>query len=172
MELLTSEQCAAWAAQHTFPGSGKPREAGFEAAGYRSVEFEIPADAGRRIALARLLWEAGDRAHQASLFWVTQWSVWSSGEHLPLALALRRAAADARPLHEAPGHLFRPGEDDLGVSFFALALLFLWDAWLLSESGELAIFVSHDEYGVALARSLDASLPLEQRLAVFRGPAA
>ncbi len=79
---------------------------------------------------------------------------------------------DKRSLAEAPGHLFRPDEDDSGISFLAIAVFFLWDAYLLNGTGELAVLVSHDEFGVAFARSPDAWFPLEQRLEVFRGPAA
>jgi hypothetical protein len=171
VQFLTSEQCGLWAAQHGFPFSGPPDRESLEAEGYRSTEFEIPTDAGRRVALARLLWEAGARNRPESLLWIMEWSVWPSGEHLPLALALRSAFGGNRTLREAPGHLFRSDEDDAGLSFLVVSLLFLWDACLLSASGDLAVVLSHDEYGSAFARTPDVWLPLEKRLAAFRGPA-
>ena len=172
MDFLTDQECAVWAAEHGIPLAVRPQWSALESAGYHSVRFEIPSDAGRRIALARLLWEAATPYPGEALLWITEWGVWASGEHMPLARQLRERFGEDRLLKEAPGHVFAAGEDDVALSFLVIALLFLWDAWLITARGEVAIFMSHDEYGIVLARSADAWLPIEQRLAAFRGPAA
>ncbi len=86
---------------------------------------------------------------------------------MPLAAVLRHAFGEEHSLAESPGHLFRLGEDDHGITFLSVALLFLWDAYLLAAGGEVAVFVSHDEYGVVLSRNPDAGLPVQRRLAIF-----
>ena len=83
-----------------------------------------------------------------ALLWVTDWSVWPSSEHMPLADAVRRGLGEDRPLSDAPGCLVRLGEDDQALAVLVTAVLFLWDCWVLSPDGTLAAFFSHDEYGV------------------------
>jgi hypothetical protein len=172
MGFLTPEECWRWAEKHSFHFDSKPRYADLEAGGFSAYKFAIPSDAGRRVALARLLWESVAQGQAEALLWIVDWSVWPSGEHLPLAMSLRAALGEARSIDEAPGHLFRLGEDADAISFVSVALLFLWDAYLLSAGGETAVFVSHDEYGVVLTRNPDAGLPIQRRLALFRESAA
>ena len=122
------------------------------------MRFQIPPDAGARVTLARVLWEASGSGVSEVLVWVTDWGIWPSGEHRPLAEAARRGLGADRPLAESPGHLVRLGEDDAGLSILALAMLFLWDCWVLPASRRPAIFVSHDEYGVVDPRGDDHGL--------------
>ena len=120
---------------------------------------------GARVALVRAIWSDVGSGQPEALLWVTDWSVWPSSEHMPLADAVRRGLGEERPLHDAPGCLVRLGEDDRALAVLVTAVLFLWDCWLLSPDGKLAAFFSHDEYGVicglagvpdSLRRSLDA----------------
>lgn len=112
------------------------------------LRFGIPEDSGARVALARALWDAAGAGVADTLVWVTEWGVWPSGEHPPLAEAARRGLGAAQPLQATPGHLARAGESDAGLSVLCLAVLFLWDCWVLPTGGS-AVFVSHDEYGAA-----------------------
>jgi hypothetical protein len=172
MNFLAADDCRTWAAQHGFSFNDRPRYADLEEDGFRPHKFEIPSDAGRRVALARLLWESVAQGKAEAVLWVTDWSVWPSGEHMPLVTALRRAFGEGRTLDEAPGHQFRLGEDAEGLSFFCVALLFLWDAYLLAGGGEMAVFISHDEYGVVLSRNTEAGVSVARRLASFAETAA
>ena len=81
------------------------------------------------------------------MLWVTDWGVWPSSEHMPLAEGLRRGLGEERSIHEAPGCVAMLGEDDQALSVLITAVLFLWDCWLLSPNGRLAAFFSHDECG-------------------------
>jgi hypothetical protein len=121
VDFLTDQQCTAWAAAQGVPLPARPRSSALETAGYHSVHFEIPSDAGRRIALARLLWEAATPYPVDSLLWITEWGVWASGEHMPLVRQLRERFGERRDLQEAPGHVFAAGEDDVALSFLAIA---------------------------------------------------
>jgi hypothetical protein len=82
--------------------------------------------------------------------WIDDWSVWPSGEHLPLFTRLRQACGERRSLGEVPGHVFEAGEDEDGISFLVIATLFLWDYSLYSESG-IVIDASNDEFGAVSA---------------------
>jgi hypothetical protein len=149
MRFLTSDECKEWCRQRHFVRL--PYERGDSAlpstAKYR---FKIPTDAGKRVALCRLLWHhIVDSEGLQRLLLIEEWSVWPSGEHVPLFTRLREACGERRSLIDVPGHLFGTGDDEDGLSFLILATLFLWDYSLYSESGA-AIVVSHDEFGVVL----------------------
>jgi hypothetical protein len=151
VEFLTNGQARAWAAEHGFEVNesfGRPVASELTA----PLRFTIPADAGARVALARALWEAAFAGAPETLLWVTDAGVWPSGEHPPLAEAARRGLGATRALGETPGHLVRRGEDDAAVSVLCLAVLFLWDCWVLPAAGGPALFLSHDELGVAETR--------------------
>jgi hypothetical protein len=115
--------------------------------GYTPYEFTIPNDAGERVALCRLLWDlADDDAVTERLLWLVGWSVWPTGEHMPLFKTLRRALGEERELIEIPGHLIDPSEAEHGLSLLIVTCLFLWDGWLYSRSG-VVIELSNDEVG-------------------------
>jgi hypothetical protein len=165
MRFLTDSECRAWASSRNYPLDEHPYGVLAETPPFTVLRFRIPKDAGKRVALARTLWSQIGTGQPEVLIWATDWSIWPSGEHMPLALALRRALGESRPLREAPGGLAQLGEDEEALSWLVVALLFLWDEWVLAPDGQLAVFVSHDEYGEvwtrgdipdSLRRALDA----------------
>jgi putative intracellular protease/amidase len=156
MEFLTPDGCAAWAANHGFEFAGAPSPEALIRPGFETVEFAVPADAGRRVGLSRVLWRTVTAGQPDDvLLWVTAWGIWPSSDHPPLAQALRQAHGEKRGLAGAPGHLFSANETDAALSFLVIAVLFLWDAYLLAADGSVSLFVSHDERGVAVARTAD-----------------
>lgn len=174
MQFLTEEQCRTWASDRHYPLGERPYSVLADGSPFSCQKFGIPADAGARVALAREVWAGVAGAQPEALLWVTDWSVWPSSEHMPLAEAVRRGLGEARPLHVAPGCIARLGEDDEALAVLVTAVLFLWDCWVLSPKGDLAAFFSHDEYGVicalagvpdSLVRSLDALGLLENSAA-------
>jgi hypothetical protein len=170
LQFLTEEQCRSWASDRRYPLGERPYSVLADSPPFACENFTIPSDTGRRVALVRAIWSAVGSGQPEALVWITDWSVWPSSEHMPLADAVRRGLGEERPLHIAPGCLARRGEDDQVLAVLVTAVLFLWDCWLLSPDGTLAAFFSHDEYGVicglagvpdSLRRSLDARGLLE-----------
>ena len=89
MQFLTREASEEWCAANGFHvDSGNPNQPSGP-----SEKFEIPSDAGRRVALARLVWESVAGSAPQALLWVTDFGVWPSGEHRPLAESARSAWA-------------------------------------------------------------------------------
>lgn len=157
MQFLTIEESRAWAARHGFrvdPGFGCPVPTDVAA----PLVFRIPPDASTRVVLVKTLWEAVGEGTPEVLIWVTDSSVWPSGEHLPLAEAARRGIGAVHSLDETPGHLVRLGEDQGALSILCLAALFLWDCWVLPAAGRPAVFISHDEYGLIDTRGDEQGL--------------
>lgn len=161
-ELLSEEQCAAWAAGHghAVPAArGRlrvPALAGEE----EFLELVWPEDSGKRIALARAVLQHS-LPHGPVLIWITEWGVWPSSEHMPLFTRFREAHGESRPLIEAPGHLVHAAAFDDGLSVLAMALLFFWDVYVLPTGNVPAFFSSHDEYAglfVQPEQDLDAIL--------------
>jgi hypothetical protein len=163
MRFLSKTQCADWCATRGLPAPSHPR---IYPSGDRNTrhDFRIPTDSGRRVALGRLLWRASvDLENEERLLWIEGWGVWPSGEHLPLFTALRKAFGEHRNLMEAPGHLSGQGDDQDGLSFLLVGLLFLWDCWLYTETGTV-VMSSHDEYGVVFVPSGGSTLHLQEEL--------
>jgi hypothetical protein len=128
VQFLTAVEAGSWCLKNGIPVEGrrpKPQEAG----GIPSLGFSIPEDAGARTSLARMLYPNAEDGEL--LIWTTDWSVWPSGEHLPLMDRLREAL----------------GEKRTGLSLVVLNVLFLWDCWLISSRGEYVAFFCHDEWG-------------------------
>lgn len=147
MKFMKLGECARWCADHDLPVPSHPRRDPSPDT-HRRYDFAIPADAGRRVNLCRVLWTASTGVRAAEqLLWLDEWGVWPSGEYLPLFTTLRAAFGEARSLTDTPGHLFEPADDTNGLSFLIVASLFLWGCWLYTDSGFI-IRLSHDEYGI------------------------
>lgn len=108
--------------------------------------FPIPEDAGRRIAVV-----AGHlddyRGESETLVWFTGWGVWPSGERPHIFSRLRASYGETRALIEAPAHVFARAEAEDAISFVTLGVLFLWDVYVIGDSGKRLLHFSHDEVG-------------------------
>ena len=108
-------------------------------------DFKIPSDAGQRVALVNTqfqeIWEEGE-----ILIWIREWSVWESGERLHIFNRFRQSYGESRLLNEIPAQLISKNEYEDGLSIVTLAVLFLWDCYVLTK-GRQVLFYSHDEYG-------------------------
>ena len=166
LQFLTGLECSNWASTRGYRLRKPPWRPQVDAAALHGQRFAIPEDAGARVALARMLWESVAAEVPEVLVWVTEWGVWPSGEHPPLAAAVRRGLGETRPLHEAPGAVVSLNEADAGLSLFVVAILFLWDCWLLLPNGQVACYISHDEYGDILTAG-DLPSDVLTRLAAF-----
>ncbi|MFL5600909.1 MAG: hypothetical protein ACJ78I_10985 [Gemmatimonadaceae bacterium] len=157
MQFLTADESRAWSSRHGYhlnESFGRP----IAGEVLTPLRFHIPPDAGARVTLARTLWETAGADAPEVLVWVTEWSIWPSGEHMALAEAARRGLGAKHTLSDSPGHVTQLGESDSGLSILCLAVLFLWDCWVLPADGRPAVFISHDEFGVVDTRNDDRGL--------------
>jgi hypothetical protein len=90
---------------------------------------------------------------------------------MPLYTAFRQALGDRRALRDAPGHVVESDDADHGLTVVIVAILFLWDAWILTESGA-ALFLSHDEWGLVLSRDGEWVASAHEMLTAFSESAA
>ena len=57
---------------------------------------------------------------------------------------------------DSPGHVFDRGEIDDAISFVTLAVLFLWNCYVVTPRRSKLLFFSHDEYGLTEGIEVDA----------------
>lgn len=175
MRCLSYQECADWCRSHGYPvleadAHGRPSPAVRKS--YRRIELAYPDDSGSKVDLARAVvrWmvASGDL-----MLWVADWAVWPSSQHMPLFTRFREAFGEDRPLIEAPGHLVNREQADDATSILAVALLFVWDCHVFSETQGPVFFCSHDEVCSFLVPSeanvREVSDAFEQWLADRRG---
>jgi hypothetical protein len=126
---------------------------GFPSASGTSTTFEIPVDAGRRVALvADHLRHFGDRGDV--LVWFNDWMVSPEGQRMHIFERFRASYGEQRPLVEMPAFLSSADEHEDLVSFVTLGVLFLWDVHVVASRAQPLLFYSHDEVGwIALRTS-------------------
>jgi hypothetical protein len=148
MRVFSREETSLWCRQHhiSLSDRGLPERSDL------SAKFEIPVDAQRRVALVSKSMQAfGDEP--LFLVWFDDWSVWPSGQRMHIFERYRMSYGETRLLINSPGHVFDQGEMEDAISFVTLAVLFLWDCYVVTPNGRKMLFFSHDEYG--LAKGLD-----------------
>ena len=150
MNILTSAETASWCRQNgiALTDHGLPdRSDAF-------FKFAIPEDAGRRVALVSKAMRAF-RDEPIFLVWFHDWSVWQSGQRMHVFDRFRMSYGETRFLIDSPGHLFGTREIEDAISFLTLAVLFLWDCYVVTPKRTKLLFFSHDEYGRAKGIELD-----------------
>src|SRR5262249_24892266 len=109
------------------------------------ARFELPGTIESALAVSRRIVDAIG-TWRSCLLWVTAWDIWRSSENLHLYYTLRQSYGDRRLIPDAPGHLFLQHENHDLVTFVELALLFGWDAYVLSDLKYGKAFISHDSW--------------------------
>lgn len=141
MKVLSRQEAKRWCSSHRIALSG-----GAPDLSDINLRFAIPSDAGRRVWLAQSAMSAfaGERA---VLVWVTGWSAWPSGERMHVFDRFRLSYDETRPLIDAPAHLFDGAEIEDAVSLVTIAVLFLWDCFVVTPNRAKLLHFSHDEFG-------------------------
>ena len=152
VRFLSVAEAESWCRQNGIPLGVRRPDLSTTTKG-ATLRFSIPSDAGARVALSKMLYPSVWQKESEVLVWTTDWSVWPSGEHMPLLTRFRRGFAEDRTIEEAPAQVIDAESVEDGESFVVLNCLFLWDCWILSASGEYGVFLCHDEWGEVYTRS-------------------
>src|ERR1700722_1235310 len=167
MQFLTPVEWQSWCVKHQVP----LREVSWlrpdiTEQHFHIVDLEYPADSGRKVCLARLLYSLIPPEPE-TLILMDDWGVWPSSQHLPLVTRFRQALGERRELVEAPAHLVAASDQDDAVSIIAMSLLFICDCYGISASGANAFFVSHDEHCYFATRDASTVARAKEQLAGF-----
>ena len=144
MKFLTKNDAAKWCIENNVP-----LKEGLPVRLQKAKQFDIPSDAGKRVYLVKDNLEHF-RTCKEILIWINDWSVWESGERIHIFYRFRQSYGEKRLLNEIPAHLATGAEFEDGVSLATLAVLFLWDCYILTRENQKFCFYSHDEFGLIL----------------------
>ena len=89
------------------------------------------------------------RRESTILVWFDDWLVWQAGQRMHIFDRLRMSYGESRRIIDTPAQLFQQIEIEDAISFVIIAVLFLWDCYVLCPDPNKLLFFSHDEYGVA-----------------------
>jgi hypothetical protein len=122
----------------------------------------------RVIALAEYLVPAWvDVPFGGALLWVRERGIWSDYSEKTGAMIvqqMRLAKGENKSLETRPGHLFWPEEPIEMHSYFVIPMLFGWDAFVVPESGNYFIFVSHDGFAEVVGRGAENAEEVRRRV--------
>jgi hypothetical protein len=122
----------------------------------------------RVIALADYLvptWD--DVPFRGALLWIRERGVWGDYSEKTGAMIIqqmRLAKGEGESVERRPVHLFGSEELIEMHSYFVIPMLFGWDAFVIPESGDYFIFISHDGVAEVVARSGEKVEELRQRV--------
>ncbi len=158
MEIYSKQKAVEWL---------ESRE--FRAENYAHARsYRIPADSGRKSALARLLVrELMDGSGGESLFWIDEYGIWPSSEMPSIFQGYRASLGERRPLSESECHLFDEHDSEKIECLVALVLYFAWGALLVNAFADAAVRISHDEVFTLYAKTQERLAPFEQAIREF-----
>jgi hypothetical protein len=148
MKSISREEAIGWMVQHLpaeTPLQQVTQLPQLDAVGYGRMSIPFPVDSSHKCALVQLVYKECLSKEQCLLVHVKEWQIFPSCGHIPLLLRLRQALGEWRPIEKCPGHLFCAAEGDDAISIILMAMLFYWDCLVVSESGKVVLYVSHDE---------------------------
>jgi len=129
MQCFTPNECSEWLRQRNILETPKRPP---------HLQFGLPTEAGRVIALIRSLFLAfGD--FPGGLLVFTDWALYRPDE-MALIDSLRHAHGEARPLIEAPGHVFTASEVAEAIGQSYLPIIFAWSAYMYLASGMATVY--------------------------------
>jgi hypothetical protein len=152
MKVLSKEETSLWCSRHeiALSDSGLPERSDV------SAKFKIPEDAGKRVYLVSQRMRAFS-GEPLFLVRFDDWAVWPSGQRMHVFDRFRMSYGETRLLIHSPGHVFDKDEIDDAISFVTLAVLFLWDCYVVTPKRSKFLFFSHDEFGLAKGIETDAA---------------
>lgn len=106
--------------------------------------FTVPADTGRKTALARLLASYMGN-YSDCLLVISEWEIWPSSENMELFRLVRLGLGNGEDISNFPGHFFERGEIQPFECILDIVLYFYWDAEIFLSDGSLTCRVLHDE---------------------------
>jgi hypothetical protein len=157
---MTRQEGTDWLATRNLPA---PHEIYESALAGRSRMYLLPTDSGAKTSLARSIangWYEG----RDVLFCIVEVDVWETSQNMFLFEKFRASTGDTRFLYEADCHLFGPEDSEYLEALLALALYFVWGAFLVDSEGKLITIIDDDER-VSITTKDEACLEVATRTA-------
>ena len=101
---------------------------------------------------------------ESCLLWITTFGVWPSSENLHLYYRFRSSYGETSHLDERPALLALKHEGVNVESFLHFAVLFGWEAYLVTSEDYARVFASHDGFGTVASANTGALNEVRQSL--------
>jgi len=150
VKALSRQEAMEWCQKNSIPLNSRflPERSNLD------FTFRIPQDSQKRVAMAqRAMRPFADQ--KALLVWFDDWSVWQSGQRMHIFDRFRASYGETRKLIDRPAQLFEQGDIEDAISFVTIAVLFLWDCYVLCSDQNRFLFFSHDEFAGTRGFKLD-----------------
>jgi hypothetical protein len=144
MKIFSRDETSLWCSQNDIALNDR----GLPERSDASMQFKIAEDANKRVGLVSDRMQTSFNGEPTFLVWFDDWAVWPSGQRMHIFDRFRMSYGETRPLIQSPGHIFDQSEMEDAVSFVTLAVLMLWDCYVVTPQREKFLFFSHDEYGL------------------------
>jgi hypothetical protein len=163
MKVVTLEEAQAWLSANKWDAVFS-----HDWLGYQPVfKLPLPVDTGAKTSLGRRL----VNLHEGpGLFLITEWGVWPSSENIDIFYGYRKQFGEERSLMDAPGHFFDTPDISKLQSLLHISLYCYWDALLVWQDWDVAIWTSHDEVVAVHTRTEASRAAIEQVLHDFLKP--
>jgi hypothetical protein len=150
MRIVSKSECEEWSRVNLEAPSND-----FRISYPANVTYEIPTDASGKTAIARAIVSLID-SERPGLLWITEWSIFPSGENMSRFDAYRSSLGETRSLRDAPGHIF-DGKDLPQIEcLIDLILYFYWDALLFVDGKSYVLRISHDEFIAVYGKDVES----------------
>jgi len=153
MRVMTFEQAREWCvARGIVADSPELVTLKFNNGSTKCLEFQLPAEATRAMALAytllmTMILDDHESKFQGALLWIRQWGIWSETTErvgLKIVEMMRLAIGESRSLQDTSAHLFDKHELVEAHAFIMQPLFFQWDAFFVPSSGKYFATIDHD----------------------------
>jgi hypothetical protein len=152
MRFVSSDEAATWASSFATTGSSE-RYPESQPDGWHGIQVDFENQPGHRhYWIAREL-VAAVGPWSSCLLWITTFGVWPSSENLHLYYRFRHSYGETSHLDERPALIALKHEAIDVESFLHFAVLFGWDAYLVTVEDYCRVFVSHDGYATVSSKS-------------------
>jgi hypothetical protein len=154
MKALSRQEAIRWCQVNHIPLNPRalPEHPDFD------FTFRIPGDAQKRVVLAKRAMKAFAE-ESAVLVWFDDWAVWQAGQRMHIFDRFRMSYGETQRIIDAPAQFFLQTEIEDAISFVIVAVLFLWDCYVLCPNRNKFLFFSHDEHGGAKGINLEQTSP-------------
>jgi hypothetical protein len=170
MRFLTTEEVRLWCGAHGLRVTPN-RFLDYDAENIYCFSVGLEDKPSRVIGLANYLvptW--GEIAFEGGLLWIRErvWGEYSEKIGTLIIEQMRLGKGETEPLETRPGHAFGSEELFEMHSYFAVPLLFGWDAFLIPEGKDYFLFVSHDGVVGVVSRTQETHDELYKRVGHWR----
>lgn len=154
MQVLSDEAAVQWISEIGFGVDGTVPFARVQARSMdaKRLRIRIPDEATAVVGLAYMIAMTSVRDYteeqfSGAILWLQRWELWSESidrAGYVFLNGIRSSAGCSLPISSAPAHLFGSGELATAYTVLSLPMMFQWDAYFVSATGEFSARISHD----------------------------